>query len=300
MTTPAAEHADSDDHPARRMPGPWRTTLGELTLTHLPDSGVYMIPPKVYPATAERDWDDERRHRTEDGFLAMGCGALLVERGSTRLLIDAGHGRISGNEVQDFQDRFEHVRYLPDTLADLGVAPADIEHVAFTHLHPDHTGWARPDATDDGRGLFPAARWMLGRGEWAEAESGAEPALAGGVDRVLTVDDGAEVVPGVRAWALPGHTPGHTAWVLDTGDGREVVAFGDALHSPAQVRHPDWEVLLDADGELAERSRRRLVERLGRDDVLGFGLHFADQQLGRVERGQWSPHPVTALRDLPS
>ncbi|MCX2733823.1 MBL fold metallo-hydrolase [Saccharopolyspora sp. NFXS83] len=290
MTRPAAEHADSDDHPARRVPGRWRATLGELTLTHIPDAGLHMIPPKVYPSTGEHDWHDEREHRTGDGLLTMGCGALLVERGSTRLLIDAGHGRIPADEVPDFADHFEHVQDLPGALANLGVVPADVDVVAFTHLHPDHTGWARPDATDDGRGLFPAARWLVGRGEWAEVEPGGDPALAGGADRVVTVDDGAEVVPGVRAWALPGHTPGHTAWVLDTGDGREVVAFGDALHSPAQVRHPDWEVLFDANRSAAERSRRRLVERLSGEGTLGFGMHFADQQLGRVEHGGWSPH----------
>ncbi|MGW0895006.1 MBL fold metallo-hydrolase [Saccharopolyspora sp. NPDC002578] len=295
MTRPAAERADSDDHPARRVPGRWRATLGELTLTHLPDAGLHMIPSKVYPATGEHDWRDEREHRTGDGLLTMGCGALLVERGSTRLLIDAGHGRIPADEVPEFADRFEHVGFLPGELAELGVDPADVDFVAFTHLHPDHTGWARPDATDDGRGLFPSARWLVGRGEWAEAGPGADPALAGGADRVVAVDDGAEVVPGVRAWALPGHTPGHTGWVLDTGDGREVVAFGDALHSPAQVRHLDWEVLFDADRSAAERSRRRLVERLGGEGTLGFGMHFAGQQLGRVEHGEWSPHETDAF-----
>ncbi|MFJ1648310.1 hypothetical protein [Streptomyces sp. NPDC088258] len=92
-------------------------------------------------------------------------------------------------------------------------------------------------------------------------------------------------MPEIRrvAWALPGHTTGHTAWILDTGDGRRVVAFGDALHSPVRIRHPDWEVVLDHDRARAEHSRRRLVEFLARSDVFGFGAHFADQQLGTVD-----------------
>ncbi|MEE1799361.1 hypothetical protein PUR57_11855 [Streptomyces sp. JV176] len=88
---------------------------------------------------------------------------------------------------------------------------------------------------------------------------------------------------GVRAWALPGHTTGHTAWILDTGDDRRIVAFGDALHSPVQIRRPDWEVVLDHDRAQAEHSRRRLVELLAPDDVFGFGVHFADQQFGTVD-----------------
>jgi hypothetical protein len=75
-----------------------------------------------------------------------------------------------------------------------------------------------------------------------------------------------------------------------------VVAFGDAMHSPVQVAHPGWKVALDADHDEAERSRRRLVEYLSRDDVIGFGVHFADQQLGTVSpSGVWEPWPADAL-----
>ncbi|MGW8375061.1 MBL fold metallo-hydrolase [Streptomyces sp. ODS28] len=268
------------DTPETRLPGAWTRTLGELTLSYLPDSGIAMLPERVYPGTGPEDWEPHRRHLTEAGHLAMGCGALLVERGSTRLLIDAGHGSVSGEEPAPFQHSYAHVRHLPAALEKLGVDPAEVDAVAFTHLHPDHSGWARPDATEGEDSLFPNARWLLGEGEPPEP-------LAGGKERVTCVPDGAEIADGVRAWALSGHTPGHTAWILDTGDGRSVVAFGDAMHSPVQVRHPDWEVLLDGDREAAERSRRRLVEHLSGEGVLGFGVHFADQQVGTVENGRW-------------
>ncbi|MFD2471783.1 MBL fold metallo-hydrolase [Amycolatopsis silviterrae] len=262
------------------MPGLWTRTIGELTLSYVPDAAVAMIPTRVYPRSTEDDW--ETPHTTPGGHLAMGCGALLVERGRTRLLIDAGHGRISGEEIAHFQDSFHHVRSLPEALAGLGVDPAGLDTVAFTHLHDDHSGWARPDAAEGGRSLFPHARWVLGEGEPA--------VLAGHGERAVTVSDGEEIADGVWAWSLPGHTAGHTAWILDSGDGREIVAFGDAMHSPVQVEHPDWEVVLDADRAAAERSRRRLVEYLARDGVFGFGVHFADQQLGTVDgSGQWRP-----------
>ncbi|MFE7120495.1 MBL fold metallo-hydrolase, partial [Streptomyces sp. NPDC057654] len=67
-------------------------------------------------------------------------------------------------------------------------------------------------------------------------------------------------------------------------------AFGDAMHSPVQVLHPDWEIVLDHDRAEAERSRRRLIEFLSQDGVYGFGVHFADQQLGTVDTtGLWRP-----------
>lgn len=273
-----------------RLPGLWTRTLGELTLSYVPDAGVSMIPSRVYPSSAQEEWDAYRAHLTHEGHLAMGCGALLVERAGTRLLIDAGHGRISGEEVAHFQHSFGHVRDLPHSLTALGVDPAALETVAFTHFHADHTGWARPDAVEDPRSLFPKARWIVGEGELDAVPDGAGPVLAGQDERTVVVPDGTRIADGVHAWSLPGHTPGHTAWVLDTGDGRQVVAFGDALHSPVQIEHPDWEVVLDADREEAERSRRRLVEHLARDGVFGFGVHFADQQLGTVDgTGRWLP-----------
>lgn len=279
----------TDDDSGYRMPGPWTRTLGALTLSYVPDAGVAMIRDRLYPSSTEEEWIRHAGHTTGAGHLAMGCGALLVERGDTRLLIDAGHGHISGDELEHFQHEFGHVRDLPESLAALGVDPAELEMVAFTHFHGDHTGWARPDATDDPRSLFTRARWMVGEGELESLMPTAAPVLAGQDERTVAVPDGAEIADGVRAWSLPGHTVGHTAWILDTGDGREVVAFGDALHSPVQVVHPEWEVLLDTDRAEAERSRRRLIDYLSRDGVYGFGVHFADQQLGTVESELWRP-----------
>ncbi|MYV96699.1 MBL fold metallo-hydrolase [Streptomyces sp. SID3343] len=286
---------EREDDSGTRMPRLWTRTIGELTLSYVPDAGVAMIPGRVYPSSAASDWSPYRPHMTDAGHLAMGCGALLVERGGTRLLLDAGHGHISGEEPEHFQHGFAHVKDLPVSLASLGVDPAELETVAFTHLHEDHTGWARPDAVAGGHSLFPNARWIVGEGELrggvpASGERLAGERLAGERTRTTTAADGTEIAEGVRAWALPGHTPGHTAWVLDAGDGRRIVAFGDAMHSPVQVRHPDWEVVLDHDRDMAERSRRRLVEFLAQDGVYGFGVHFADQQLGTVDgTGRWRP-----------
>ncbi|MFJ2708344.1 MBL fold metallo-hydrolase [Streptomyces sp. NPDC087428] len=288
--TDGTDGTDVAGDSGRRMPTLWTRTIGELTLTYLPDAGVTMIPTRVYPASEETDWIPYRPHMTDAGHLAMGCGALLVERAGHHLLLDAGHGRISGDDPEHFQYGFEHVKDLPASLASLGVAPAALETVAFTHLHDDHTGWARPDAADHPHSLFPNARWVVGEGELEGLDPAAGPRLAGQSERTRPVADGTEIAEGVRAWALPGHTTGHTAWVLDAGDGRRIVAFGDAMHSPVQVHHPDWEVLLDHDRAEAERSRRRLVEYLSQDGVYGFGVHFADQQLGTVDgNGRWRP-----------
>lgn len=49
----------------------------------------------------------------------------------------------------------------PEYLAALGRAPEDIEAVAFSHLHPDHTGWATHER------LFSCAAYLVAEPEWA-------------------------------------------------------------------------------------------------------------------------------------
>ncbi len=63
-------------------------------------------------------------------------------------------------------------------------------------------------------------------------------ALAAYGDRVRTVKTD-EVAPGVRAFPTPGHTPGHTAWLVESnGDG--LLIWGDIVHFPGmQFAFPD-------------------------------------------------------------
>lgn len=168
---------------------------------------------------------------------------------------------------------------MPDNLAALGHAPEDIEAVAFTHLHSDHLGWA-------GRSLFARAEYLVPEPEWAQRETSAEiDAMA---PRVRAIEDGQEVFPGVRVRFAAGHTPGHSEYVV-TGGGRRLIAFGDAMHSPMQIEHPDWSCGYDHDPVEAASHRRKLVAELAGPGTIGFGNHFADVVFGRVRDGRWQP-----------
>lgn len=97
------------------------------------------------------------------------------------------------------------------------------------------------------------------------------------------MSDGQEIFPGVRVRIAAGHTAGHAEFVI-TGGGRRLIAFGDSLHSPVQVAHPDWSCVYDHDPVRAAAHRRRLVAELEEPGTIGFGLHFADVVFGRVRR----------------
>lgn len=251
--------------------------LGDLKVSYVPD-GVVQLPGLSWlPATTETFWAGLPGYLDEGGNLVASIGGLLVEHGDRALLIDAGvgpvflpaepgnaHGAIRGGA-------------LLNNLAELGRSPEEIEAVALTHLHLDHTGWLlhhpRP---------FRGAEVLVAAPEWA---ADGNPELAA---QVRTISDGEEIFPGVRAALAPGHTPGHTAYMLSSS-GRRLIAFGDALHSPVQITHPELSAASDHDPAEAVASRRRLIGELTAPDVLGFGIHFADVQFGRVVEGTWFP-----------
>jgi glyoxylase-like metal-dependent hydrolase (beta-lactamase superfamily II) len=108
----------------------------------------------------------------------------------------------------------------------------------------------------------------------------------------------------VHAVVTPGHTPGHTSYVITSRAGQRLVVLGDAFHSTAQLTHPEWLSVADSDASGVLSARRRLLAELAEPDTLGFGFHFGDQPFGRVltaASGEvtWEPVPTSALAAPP-
>lgn len=254
--------------------------LGELTVTYVPDGLVRLKQPWL-PAA---DWAANRDHLDADGFLVAGIGGLLIERDDRALLIDAGLG--PETHPDNPADPVHGPLYggaLLDELRRLGRTPDRIEAVAVTHLHIDHLGWTWHTEPGAEAPPFAHAGYLVAAPEWAGRDLAAEPRLAVIAPHVRTVDDGEEIFPGVHVWYTPGHTVGHTAYIV-TGGGRRLIAFGDALHSPVQITHPEWSCAVDHDPVESAEHRRRIVEELSRPGTIGYGNHFSDVVFGRAER----------------
>jgi glyoxylase-like metal-dependent hydrolase (beta-lactamase superfamily II) len=88
------------------------------------------------------------------------------------------------------------------------------------------------------------------------------------------VDDGAEVAPGVRIMAAPGHTPGHSVFLVDGGN-EQLMVSADIMYVPALLApHPEWQGAYDQDGPMAVGTRRKLIDRVIADKIRICGSHF--------------------------
>lgn len=283
-------------------------TLGDVRLTYVVDAAMELDPVGFLPAVPAGYWRRHPEALTRSGRIAASAGGVLVERGRHRLLIDVGLG---GNVLSPALG-VSRGGALLKTLRGLRVAPETVGTVAFTHLHTDHTGVGFvPDRHQELHKAFPGADYLVAAAEWGpfwrgEITVGA-PSWDGfmvPMSRVLRqFGNGDEVWPGVTALITPGHSPGHTTYVVSASRGRRILVLGDAFHTPAQLTHPEWPSGPDVDVEGVLKARRTLLEQLLAPRTYAFAFHFGDQAFGRAVRDasgavRWRPAPARAL--LPS
>jgi glyoxylase-like metal-dependent hydrolase (beta-lactamase superfamily II) len=214
-------------------------------------------------------------------LLTINC---FVIRSRDRLvLVDAG-----------FAGKTEHVGRLLGNLNAMGVAPADIDTIAMTHMHPDHEAGL---IDSSGKAVFPKAELIMHENElafWqddsamarATTESQGDFRLARGAlaaygDRVRTVKTD-EVAPGVRAFPTPGHTPGHTAWLVESSDDGLLI-WGDIVHFPGmQFAFPDTSVAFDIDPAAAAEARKTVLKFVAGEKLRVAGVHLDFPAFGHV------------------
>jgi glyoxylase-like metal-dependent hydrolase (beta-lactamase superfamily II) len=173
--------------------------------------------------------------------LHIAVNAFLLKLAGKWALIDVGAGDSMGPELGR----------LAENLRTFGVAPEEIAAVFLTHIHPDHSN-GLVDAS--GQAVYPNAELILHETEarfWLDRDEAsgenerirrniakAAVATAPYRHRMRTVREG-EAMAGVAAVALPGHTPGHTGWMIASGK-ESLLIWGDLVHlASVQVARPD-------------------------------------------------------------
>lgn len=276
--------------------------IGDINVTFVPDGYIYSEAVRSFPGSTPEMWSDNAHLLDDAGLVVMSLGALLIRTAGRQVMVDLGWGPSSMEFSQPDGTTAGGIgggRML-DNLAALGVRPANVDAVVFSHLHSDHTGWIVDPATSTDRGdepgapLFPNAVHYLSQAEWdywssrTPDDPGPRPTaeqLAVLAGRLSIIEDGDAPVPGINAMATPGHTPGHLSFVISSGDERAVV-LGDAVHCPIEIQQPELTFVTDVDPVLAQRTRTHIEQELLKEGTVAAAPHFADLVFGRLMPGR--------------
>ncbi len=273
-----------------QAPGFYGLALGDAQVTVLHDGERHFPMPSgfvinVDPAQALAAAADAYM---PPGEVTVPFNPTLINTGSKLVLIDTGNGPAAGPAIgQMFAN-----------LAAAGVTPEQIDLVLLSHLHPDHTNGLRrldrsiafPNATI----LAPETDWAFWMNDdnMARASDPVTQNYFANNRKVLTSLDerigryrwNTEVAPGITAIGAPGHTPGHTAFAVQSGSARLLVQ-SDVTNIPELfLRNPDWHVMYDHDPDQAARTRRAFYDMAASERTPVIGYHFAFPSLGHVEK----------------
>lgn len=227
----------------------------------------------------------ERPGRTT---VTCGYNCLLVGTPDGHAVIDTGLGARFlgyGPAIEPL------VGKLGDRLAEAGSPAAELAAVVFTHLHQDHSR----GASWSGALTFPAATGLAHAAEvayWSGAEASptseshlesAREAIRAFGDRLQPFEHDVEILPGVRTVDAIGHTPGHTAFILESR-GERLLCLGDTFYDPLQLSHPAWRTPWDHDAERSVLSRQKILSWAADEGLLVHAYHLPFPGLGVIRR----------------
>lgn len=219
--------------------------------------------------------------------LSLTITPLLVRSADRVMLFDAGAGSNFGDAAG----------LLSQSMADAGIDAATVTDVFISHAHGDHSG-GLIDA--DGALAFPNATIHIGSADWAflqelSAEAAAQigqpqhaKLIAAITPKVAAFEPGAELIPGVvKAVEIRGHTPGHSGFLIGSGES-SVLYIGDTMHHYViSVQKPDWTIAFDGEPATAEQSRADLLARSAESGQRIYAVHFPYPSIGKFEhRGE--------------
>jgi len=298
---PSAQAAGTPTVRKAQAPALNRRRVGEFTVTVISDGYLETN----FGLLSHIDATAASALMTEAGVTAqnvMNINSYVVQGRGHTILVDSGAGGFSGWGGR-----------LATSLVAAGIDPSEIDTALLTHAHPDHIGGL---AGELGASHFPNSELVLNQselafwrddGNFSRAQVGAQPlfhmarnAFDTFNGRRRTFAGNEEVLPGVTACPFPGHTIGHTGYLIES-EGQSLLIWGDIVHYPdIQAARPDVTIAFDADPTMAAQTRLKVLDMVSADNLLITGMHLNMPGFARIKRRQGGGYQLQKEEWAPS
>ena len=270
-----------------QSPGYYRMMLGDFEVTALNDGTEDLPAAMLFPslsadAVTQMLAKDDLSSPVQTSF-----NAFLVNTGSKLVLIDSGGGALDGKTLG----------HLLGNLRAAGYQPEQVDEVYVTHMHWDHIG----GLLSDGQRAFPNALLRAGKADadyWLDPKKMAAapkemqdnfqhaqellpPYIRAG--KFMAIEHDGPLVPGISALATPGHTPGHTSYLIES-KGQKMIVLGDLVHvASVQFAMPSVEMQFDSDPKVGVAQRVKIYAEAAAGNYWVAGAHLSFPGIGHLK-----------------
>ena len=222
-----------------------------------------------------------------EDFVSIPFTVVVVKNAGRTFLCDAG----TGGQILPTAGQ------MMTNMKAAGIDPSSIDTILLSHLHADHVYGIMEAETNNP--VFPNAEIIVPEVEYKywmnpalisrlpEHQKGLARRLQAvfpGWKNIRQVAGEPEVAPGIRFVAVPGHTPGHCAFHLASGRSELMISNDTATVPALGLAHPDWRGIYDRDADVAEISRRSLLDRVVAEKMMICGYHFPFPGVGMLSK----------------
>ena len=267
-------------------PGFYRVMLGDFEITALSDGTVNLpmdqLLTNTTPAATLKSL--EKAHLKVP--VETSVNGYLINTGSKLVLVDSGAGSLFGPTLGKLAANIKAAGYQPE----------QVDEIYITHMHADHVGGlaaagvpvftnatVRADQHD--------ADFWLSQANLDKAAPDAKGSFQGAMaslnpyvkaNKFKAFDGDTELVPGIKAVASHGHTPGHSVYLIES-KGQKLMLWGDLMHVAAvQFEHPTVTVKFDSDSKAAAEQRKKAYADAAKQGYLVGSAHLSFPGLGYV------------------
>jgi glyoxylase-like metal-dependent hydrolase (beta-lactamase superfamily II) len=270
-----------------QAPGFYRMLVGDFEVTALNDGTEQLPAAMLFPSLSAASIDQLLAKNDLKSPVETSFNAFLINTGTKLVLIDTGGGALDGATPG----------HLVGNLRAAGYQPEQIDEIYISHMHWDHIGGllsgkertfpnavvragkADADYWLDPKQMAAAPKDMQDSFQHAQDLIG--PYIKAG--KFSSIDQDGVLVPGVSAYATPGHTPGHTSYLIES-KGQKMLVLGDLVHvASVQFAKPALEQKFDSDPKAGAAQRVKIYAEAAAGNYWLAGAHLSFPGIGHLK-----------------